>query len=72
MMEIDPNPHTFPQSPYFMPPTAADLVPYLGDWLPGLAYESQIKSWMGAYYPQVSYCTQAQFESDQCAAMPTP
>ena len=66
--EIDPNPRTFRQSPYFMPPTTAQDIPYAADLLPGDAFESQIKAWMGAYYPQVSYCTTQQFEQHKCEA----
>jgi hypothetical protein len=64
--EIDPNPRTFSPSPYFMPPTAATDVPYAADLIPGDAYEAQIKAQMGAYYPQVSYCTTQQFEQNRC------
>lgn len=66
MQEIDPNPVTFPQAPYFMPQTKFEHVPYLSDWLPGAGFEPQIKAWMGAYYPHVSYCTTARFEARTC------
>jgi hypothetical protein len=63
MRQIDPNPVTFPQSPYFMPLlNSNDGL----DYLRGAVFEPQIKAWMGSYFPDVSYCTTAQFEQTGC------
>ncbi|MGZ4530905.1 MAG: hypothetical protein ACXVGN_00340 [Mycobacteriaceae bacterium] len=66
MQTPSPNPATFHQSPFFMPPTRLDDVPFLNEYLPGMLLEKQIRSWMGAYYPQVSYCTRARFQAGRC------
>jgi hypothetical protein len=72
MRQINPNPRTYPQSPYFIPPMSQ----YDGlDYLRGITFEQQIKAWMGPYYPTVKYCSTAQFQHDGCgfpAALPQP
>jgi hypothetical protein len=72
MRQIDPNPRTYPQSPYFIPPMSQyDAL----DYLRGITFEQQIKDWMGPYYPSVKYCSTAQFQHDGCgfpAALPQP
>lgn len=63
MRQIDPNPQTYHQSPFFMPVSSQyDAL----DYLRGVAFEQQIKAWMGAYYPTVEYCSTAQFQKDGC------
>lgn len=60
------NPTTFHQSAYFLPSNGLDELGPLGEFLPGLVFGKQIKSWMGEYYPQVSYCTAARFTAGSC------
>jgi hypothetical protein len=67
MQEIDPNPHTFPRAPSFLPQDIFERAPYISEWLPGFAFEPQIKAHMGDYYPHVSYCTTARFQHNACA-----
>jgi hypothetical protein len=63
MRQIDPNPVTYPQSPYFMPVSSQyDAL----DYLRGVLFEQQIKAWMGPYYPTIKYCSTAQFQKDGC------
>jgi hypothetical protein len=63
MRMIDPNPRTFPQSPYFMPLlNENDAL----DYLRGVLFEDQITTWMGEYFPTVRYCTKAKFEANDC------
>jgi hypothetical protein len=63
MRQIDPNPNTFHQSPFFMPLLSADDGL---DYLKGPLFEDQIKAWMGPYFPQIKYCTTQQFQQDGC------
>jgi len=63
MREIDPNPVNFHQSPFFIPTTSSnDGLDYLLD----IPFESEIKQWMGPYFPTVSYCTTRQFDKNGC------
>lgn len=63
MRQIDPNPQTFHQSPYFIPPMSQ----YDGlDYLRGAVFEAQIKAWMGPYYPTIVYCSQSAFQENGC------
>lgn len=68
MSTIEPNPKTFPQSPFFMGPNDADGLGPLADILPGVVYEDKIKAHMGEYFPQISYCNTEQFQLDRCRA----
>jgi hypothetical protein len=63
MRQIDPNPTTFHQSPFFMPLLSSDDGL---DYLKGPLFEDQIKAWMGPYFPQIKYCTTTQFQHDGC------
>lgn len=63
MREIDPNPRTFPQSPYFIPLLSPDDAL---DYLKAPIFESEIESWMGSYFPQVQYCSSVKFERNGC------
>jgi len=63
MRQIDPNPTTFPQSPYFYPVLNEDDAL---DYLLGVLYEEQTKQWMGEYYPTVRFCTKQKFEHNEC------
>jgi len=63
MRQIDPNPKTYPQSPYFLPVTSQyDAL----DYLRGVANEQEIQKWMGPYYPTVEYCSTVQFQKNGC------
>ena len=63
MRQIDPNPVTFHQSPYFIPPMSK----YDGlDYLLDVPFEAKIKQWMGPYFPSVSYCTTLRFDTNGC------
>jgi hypothetical protein len=63
MRQIDPNPATFPQSPYFYPVLDEDDAL---DYLLGVLYEEQTKQWMGEYFPTVRFCTKEKFERSEC------
>jgi hypothetical protein len=63
MRQIDPNPATYPQSPYFYPLlNENDGL----DYIRGAVFEEQVKMWMGEYFPTVRYCTKQQFEANAC------
>jgi hypothetical protein len=63
MRQLDPNPATFPQSPFFYPVMSE----YDGlDYLLGVLFEEQTKQWMGEYFPTVRFCTKAKFEHNEC------
>lgn len=63
MREIDPNPRTFPQSPFFIPLMSSNDGL---DYLKAPVFESEIRSWMGSYFPQVQYCSKAKFQRNRC------
>ncbi len=63
MRMIDPNPRTFPQSPYFIPLMSENDGL---DYLRGFLFEEQIKTWMGSYFPTVRYCNKEKFERNAC------
>ena len=63
MRQIEPKPRSYPQSPFFMPLMSEDDGL---DYLKGAVFEDQIKAWMGSYFPQVQYCSTAEFERDGC------
>jgi hypothetical protein len=65
MRQLDPNPTTFPQSPFFYPIlNQNDGL----DYLLGVLFEEQTKAWMGEYFPTVRFCDKATFERHQCFA----
>jgi hypothetical protein len=65
MRQIDPNPNTFHQSPFFFPMMSSDDGL---DYLRGFLFEPQLKAWMGSYFPRVSYCSTQQFQRDGCGS----
>lgn len=67
MRQLDPNPATFPQSPLFLPQTTVSGVDLPLDMFPGPVAEKQIRNHMGEYFPQMKYCTKAEFEYNRCA-----
>lgn len=75
MRTLDPNRATYPQSPMFLPPvaTVAGVEPPADAFI-GPTSEKQIRTHMGIYYPDMVYCTRAEFEKDECdsaSARPT-
>lgn len=67
MRELDPNPMTFPQSPYFLSQTKIGGVTLPLDMFPGPFTQQQIENHMGEYFPHMKYCTKEEFEHDRCA-----
>jgi hypothetical protein len=63
MRQIDPNPATYPQSPYFYPVMSENDGL---DYIRGVLFEEQVRLWMGEYFPIVRYCTKAKFEHSEC------
>src|SRR5882724_2254859 len=63
MRQINPNPANYRESPFFMPLMSENDGL---DYLKGALFEEQIKAWMKTYFPQVKYCTTAEFQKDGC------
>jgi hypothetical protein len=63
MRQIDPNPATYQQSPYFFPVTSENDGL---DYVRGVLFEEQVRLWMGEYFPIVHYCTKETFEHNAC------
>jgi hypothetical protein len=63
MRQIDPNPATYPQSPYFYPVMSENDGL---DYIRGVLFEEQVRLWMGEYFPIVRYCDKQKFEQGGC------
>lgn len=66
MRMLDSSPKTFPNSAMFLPQNTVGDTDVPVDLAPGFIAGQQIKTQMGAYYPQATYCTKAAFEKDRC------
>src|SRR2546421_2742133 len=63
MRQIDPNPVTYPQSPYFYPLMSENDGL---DYIRGVLFEEQVRLWMSEYFPIVRYCNKEKFERNEC------